>query len=72
MTYAIADKMQRAGKGGYMIYITGDTHRDFERIFDFCEENGTTKDDVLVILGDAGTGGLAGGLRSHPRRAKAV
>ena len=37
-----------------MIYITGDTHRDFGRIFDFCEENGTTKDDVLIILGDAG------------------
>ena len=37
-----------------MIYITGDTHRDFGRIFDFCEENGTTKEDVLIILGDAG------------------
>ena len=37
-----------------MIYITGDTHREFERIFDFCEENGTTKGDILIILGDAG------------------
>lgn len=37
-----------------MIYITGDTHRDFARIFDFCAENGTTADDVLIILGDAG------------------
>lgn len=37
-----------------MIYITGDIHRDFDRIFAFCEENGTTKDDVLIILGDAG------------------
>lgn len=37
-----------------MIYITGDTHRDFGRIIDFCEENETTKDDVLIILGDAG------------------
>lgn len=37
-----------------MIIITGDTHRDFERIFDFCEEIGTTPDDVLIILGDAG------------------
>lgn len=37
-----------------MIYITGDIHRDFGRIFNFCEENGTTKDDVLIILGDAG------------------
>lgn len=36
-----------------MIYITGNTHREFGRIFDFCEENGTTKDDVRIILGDA-------------------
>ena len=37
-----------------MIYITGDTHRDFARVRDFCEENGTTYDDTLIILGDAG------------------
>ncbi|MDE6729475.1 MAG: metallophosphoesterase [Oscillospiraceae bacterium] len=37
-----------------MIYLTGDTHRDFERIFDFCAENETTLEDVLIILGDAG------------------
>ena len=35
-------------------YITGDTHGEFERVVDFCEVNGTTTDDVLVILGDAG------------------
>lgn len=37
-----------------MIFLTGDTHREFERIFEFCEEYETTTDDVLVILGDAG------------------
>lgn len=37
-----------------MIYLTGDTHRDFDRIFDFCVDNDTTPDDVLIILGDAG------------------
>lgn len=37
-----------------MIYITGDTHGDFGRINDFCAENETTLDDILVILGDAG------------------
>ena len=37
-----------------MIVLTGDTHRDFDRIEVFCEENCTTKDDVLIILGDAG------------------
>ncbi len=37
-----------------MTILTGDTHGDFSRIADFCEEYGTTKDDVMVILGDAG------------------
>lgn len=37
-----------------MIYITGDTHRDFERIEMFCDEYFTTKEDILIILGDAG------------------
>lgn len=36
------------------VYLTGDTHRDFGRIFQFCEEYGTTEEDILVILGDAG------------------
>ena len=35
-------------------YITGDTHRDFERIAEFCYDNATTKEDVMIILGDAG------------------
>ena len=35
-------------------YITGDTHRDFERIAEFCYDNVTTKEDVMIILGDAG------------------
>ena len=37
-----------------MIYLTGDTHGEFDRIEDFCEEYETTTDDVMVILGDAG------------------
>ena len=37
-----------------MIYITGDTHRDFDRIRQFCLEKGTTRNDVIIILGDAG------------------
>lgn len=37
-----------------MIYLTGDTHGNFDRIRRFCELNNTTKDDVLIILGDAG------------------
>ena len=37
-----------------MIYLTGDTHRAFSRIYRFCERNETTQDDIMVILGDAG------------------
>lgn len=37
-----------------MVYITGDTHRDFERIYMFCDKLQTTKQDVMIILGDAG------------------
>ena len=34
--------------------MTGDTHGVFDRIADFCEKFHTTKDDVMIILGDAG------------------
>lgn len=37
-----------------MIFRTGDTHGDFERIVDFCESMNTTKEDILIVLGDAG------------------
>ena len=37
-----------------MIYITGDTHGNFERLERFCERIGPTQDDIMIILGDAG------------------
>jgi len=37
-----------------LIYITGDTHGKFERVFSFCEAMHTCREDVLIILGDAG------------------
>lgn len=37
-----------------MFYITGDTHGNFRPIKRFCASNNLTKDDVLVVLGDAG------------------
>lgn len=37
-----------------MIYITGDTHGKFGRVEVFCQKMKTTKDDTLIILGDAG------------------
>ena len=35
------------------VYLTGDTHGRFERIACFCRDNHTTREDVLIILGDA-------------------
>ena len=36
-------------------YITGDTHGNFERVFEFCDFCTTTqKEDVMIVLGDAG------------------
>lgn len=37
-----------------MYYLTGDCHGRFKRIVDFCERYSMTKDDVIIILGDAG------------------
>lgn len=37
-----------------MIYITGDTHRDFTHVEMFCRRMNTAKKDTLIILGDAG------------------
>ena len=45
-----------------MIYLTGDTHGRFERIGAFCEKMQTSRDDILIILGDAGINFHAGTL----------
>ena len=37
-----------------MVYITGDTHGQFQRIELFCRVMETTKADTMIILGDAG------------------
>ena len=37
-----------------MIYLTGDTHGDFERVSELAGDLESTLDDVMVILGDAG------------------
>ncbi len=37
-----------------MIFITGDTHGEFDRIEEFVLANDTSTDDILIILGDAG------------------
>jgi 3-oxoacid CoA-transferase subunit A len=35
-----------------MIFITGDTHGDFDRIIDFCSRLETTLEDIIIVLGD--------------------
>lgn len=37
-----------------MIYITGDKHGDIQEIEMFAKEHKTSKDDILILLGDAG------------------
>ena len=37
-----------------MIFITGDTHGIFDRLINFCSRYQTTREDTMIILGDAG------------------
>ena len=37
-----------------MVYITGDKHGDYDQVFGFCYKNNTSKNDIMIILGDAG------------------
>lgn len=50
-----------------MIYITGDTHGEFGRIEVFCRRFGTCKEDVMIILGDAGIN-FSGGIRDMRKK----
>ncbi len=37
-----------------MIYISGDTHGNFKRLFMYIDVYGISEDDIIIILGDAG------------------
>ena len=37
-----------------MVYLTGDMHGNFDRIIKFCKLVNTSKEDIMIILGDAG------------------
>ena len=37
-----------------MIYYTGDTHGNLDRIVEFCKKYELTKEDIMIILGDVG------------------
>ena len=34
------------------VFITGDRHGNFEWLMDWCRENETTTNDILILLGD--------------------
>ena len=36
------------------VYITGDKHGTYDDVFEFCYKYKTNRDDILIILGDAG------------------
>ena len=36
------------------IYLTGDTHGGFSRVSSFTKKARTSRDDVMIVLGDAG------------------
>lgn len=50
-----------------MIIIRGDTNGRFDDVSRFCREAGTTRDDVFIILGDAGINYL-GGVYDHVKK----
>lgn len=50
-----------------MLYITGDTHGRFERVDEFCKRFNTSKDDTLIILGDAGIN-FSGGIHDIAKK----
>jgi len=50
-----------------MIYITGDTHGNFERISNFCTRMHTKPSDIMIILGDAGIN-FYGGWRDQKKK----
>lgn len=36
------------------VFLTGDCHKQFSRLKKFCENNNTTRNDILILLGDSG------------------
>ena len=50
-----------------MIYLTGDTHGNFDRIDNFCARMSTKRSDIMIILGDAGIN-FYGGWRDQKKK----
>ncbi len=47
------ERLRGSSPGESVVLVTGDTHGHFERIIRFCEYYKTTKNDLMIILGDA-------------------
>ena len=56
-----------SGRDDGMIYITGDTHGEFGQIEAFSRRFGTCKEDVMIILGNAGIN-YSGGIRDMRKK----
>ena len=54
MKERIEKTLKQISIGEIMIYITGDKHGDFSEVYAFCYKNKTTRDDLMIVLGDAG------------------
>ena len=44
------------------VFITGDTHADFGRLWRLSQNSHTTKEDIVIILGDSGINYMTGGV----------
>lgn len=50
-----------------MIYLTGDTHGNFDRIANFCARMKTKPTDIMIILGDSGINFYGGWRDQHKK-----
>ena len=50
-----------------MFYITGEIQVDFFELIDFCQENRTSKRDVLIVYGDGGLNCFDGKSKSQKK-----
>lgn len=51
-----------------MYFVTGDTHGDLRKVARFCAKRKLTKDDVVIILGDAGINYFGNHRDKDPRK----
>ena len=45
-------ELEEKFSANYVFYITGDTHGEFERIKNFCQQHEVEPENTFIILGD--------------------